>query len=153
MFYEVLMEKRSSAKVVRGMRELARGGSLSRAQTQALRKKGYSPNMSSRDALKKLDEIGDTYFDTRIKRNRQLHPGNRFNQRSAAAGNRLDLKLDSMRRKPIDTYDYDQKEYMMNLLKRRKQKAQGWDYDLKDTDVSAGRRPYLREARKKIFLD
>ena len=57
MFYEVLMEKRSSAKVVRGMRELARGGSLSRAQTQALRKKGYSPNMSSRDALKKLDEI------------------------------------------------------------------------------------------------
>jgi hypothetical protein len=153
MFYEVLMEKKASAKVMRGLRELARGGSLSRAQTQALRKKGYSPSMSPRAALKKLDGVADHAFNTSIKRNRLMHPGNRFNQRSAAAGNRLDLKLDSMRRKPSNTYDYDQKEYMMNLLKRRKQKAQGWDYDLKDTDVSAGRRSYLREAGKKIFLD
>lgn len=156
MLNNFYMLKEANAKVIRGIREIARGGKLSSGQRRALAKKGYAASMSPQEALSKLDEISNVnsaWFKANLKRNRSLHPGNRFNPRSASAGSKLDLKINEMRSQPSGTYNYDQKEYIMNLLKRRRKKATDWNYDLKDTDVNAPRRSLMKIDGKKIFID
>lgn len=150
------MTKEASGQVIRGIRQMAAGKQLSRSQIKALTRKGFSTNMSPEAALKKLDSMSDVnspWFQSILKRNNYLHPGNRFNPRSRSAGFRLDEKIDSMRRQPRGTHTYDQKEYVMKLVNRRRQKATNWNYDLKDTELNPVQRSYVKIRGKKTFID